>query len=115
MFYLKFVLPVVAGAGVAVAGVLPNAVVLPNGRTVDAFCKPVPKASGCDAAGVAVDAVAVGVPNVNVEFNAEGAAVPAAGVVFEPNINPVFAGAAVVAVDAVPKAVRQKKKEKDNK
>jgi hypothetical protein len=78
--------------------------VLPNGRIVDEFCKPVPNVNGWDVAGAAV--VAVGVPNVNVEFKDEGAAVPAAGVVAEPNKNPVLAGAVAVAV--APNAVRDK-------
>ncbi len=110
-FYFNFFIPVDEGAGAVAAGALPNAVVAPNGRIVDEFCKPVPNESGCDAAGAAVCAVAVGLPNVNVEFNEEGAAVPAAGVVEEPNKNPVVAGAAVVAVDVAPKAVRNKKEQ----
>ncbi len=81
---------------------------LPNGRIVE-LCKPVPNVSGCDVAG-AVDALAVGLPNVNVEFNDEGAVVPAAGVAEEPNKNPVDAGAGAVVVDVAPKAVRDKNK-----
>jgi len=83
--------------------------VLPNGRIVVELCKPVPNVSGCDVAG-AVGALAVGVPNVNVEFNEEGAAVPAAGAVEEPNKNPVDVGAADVVVDVAPKAVKNKQK-----
>lgn len=90
---------------------MPNAVVLPNGRMVDVFCKPVPNESGCAAAGVVVAVFAGDVPNVNVEFNAVGAAV-AAGV--EPNINPDVAGAAVVVV-VVPKASEMNEKKNQNK
>jgi hypothetical protein len=104
---------VVPVAGAVDVGVLPNVVALPNGRIVVEFCKPVPNVSGCDAVGAAVDALAVGVPNVNVEFNEEGATVPAAGVVEEPNKNPVVAGAAVVVVDVAPKAVTGKQKMKE--
>lgn len=95
-------LPVAPVAGVVDADVAPNAVVLPNGRMVDEFCKPVPKARGCVAVGAAVAVFAAGVPNVNVEFNV-GAAVPVAGVGVEPNKNPVGAGAVFV-VDVAPKA-----------
>ena len=95
-------LPVAPVAGVVDAGVVPNAVVLPNGRIVDEFCKPVPKASGCVAVGAAAAVFAAGVPNVNVEFNV-GAAVPVAGVGVEPNRNPVGAGVVFV-VDVAPKA-----------
>jgi len=102
-------LPVVPVAGAVAVGVPPNVVALPNGRRVVEFCKPVPNESGCDVAA-AVVAFAVGVPNVNVEFNPEGAAVPAAGVAEEPNKNPVVAGAAAVVVDVVPKAVKNKQK-----
>jgi hypothetical protein len=110
LIYFNFLLPVAPGAGAVAAGALPNVVVLPNGRIVDEFCKPVPNESGCDGADAAVDTLAVGLPNVNVEFNEEGAAVPAAGVPEEPNKNPVVAGAAVVAVDVAPKAIRNKQK-----
>ncbi len=103
---IQLFVPVDPVVGVVDVVVLPNAVVLPNGRIVVEFCKPVPNVSGCDVADAAVDALAVGVPNVNVEFNAEGAAVPAAGVGVEPNINPVVAGAAVV--DVAPKATKDK-------
>lgn len=81
---------------------VPNAVVLPNGRMVEVFCKPVPKASGCVAVGAAAAVFVVGLPNVNVEFNA-GAAVPVAAAGVEPNKNPVDAGV-VLAVDVAPKA-----------
>lgn len=84
------------------AGVLPKAVVLPNGRIVVEFCILVPKVSGCDVAGATVDVFGVEVPNVNVEFNAEGAAAPTAGVGVEPNINPVAAGAVPVVVGVAP-------------
>ncbi len=107
---IQFVfVPVDPVAGVVDVFALPNAVVLPNGRIVVEFCKPVPNVSGCDVAGAAVDALAVGLPNVNVEFNAEGAAVPAAGVGVEPKRNPVVAGAAPVVVDVAPKAIKNKK------
>lgn len=87
--------------GAVEVGAVPNVVVLPNGRIVDEFCKPAPKPSGCVAAGVDVDVPPVGVPNVNVEFKDEDDVAPAAGVLEEPNKNPVVAGAAVV---VVPKA-----------
>ena len=86
----------------------PNVVVLPNGRIVVVLCKPLPNASGCDGVGVPVDALPVGVPNVNVEFNEEGAAAPTAGVAEEPNKNPAVVGAAAVVVEAAAKAVRNK-------
>ncbi len=100
--------PVDPVAGVVAVVVLPNAVVLPNGRIVFELCKPVPNESGCDVAGAAVGALPVEVPNVNVEFNAEGAAVPAAGAGVEPNRNPDVAGAAPVVVDPPPKATKNK-------
>ena len=87
-------------AGVVV--VVPNVVVEPNGRIAEELCKPVPNESGCVAAGVAAVELAVGVPNVNVEFSADGAAVPAAGV--EPKRNPLVAGAGAVVVVVAPKA-----------
>jgi hypothetical protein len=104
------VLPVVPVAAVVDVGALPNVVALPNGRIAVELCKLVPNVSGCEVAGAAVDALAFGVPNVNVEFNEEGAAVPAAGVVEDPNRNPVDAGAAAVVVDVAPKAMRGKQR-----
>lgn len=101
------VLPVVPVAGVVEAAALPNVVVLPNGRIVDEFCRPLPKLSGCAIADVAV-VLPVGLPNVNVEFNEVGAVAVAAGVVDPPNKNPVEAGVAVVFVDVAPNTVRNK-------
>jgi hypothetical protein len=47
---IKFIqisrLPVVPVTDAADVGAPPNAVVLPNGRIVEAFCKPVPNVSG---------------------------------------------------------------------
>ena len=88
--------------GVTDGCVAPNVVVLPNGRIVDAVCRPVPNVSGCDAAGAGAATLAAGFPNVNVEFNAVGATVPGAAAPVEPKRNPVLAGAA--AVDVAPKA-----------
>lgn len=95
-------LPVLAVAGAVAAGEVPNAVVLPNGRIVDEFCKPVPKVSGCVAVGAAAAVLPVGLPNVNVEFNV-GAAVPVAAAGVEPNRNPDDPGVAL-ACDVAPKA-----------
>jgi hypothetical protein len=100
-------LPVVPVVDVFDVGALPNVVALPNGRIVVELCKPVPNVSGCDVTGAAVDAFPVGVPNVNVEFNEEGAAVPVAGVDEEPNKKPVVAGAAAVVVDDAPKTIKK--------
>ena len=69
---------------------------------VEAVCRPVPNESGCDAADAGAATLAVGFPNVNVEFNAVGAAVPGAAAPVEPKRNPLLAGAAVV--DGAPKA-----------